>query len=472
MDPLRLAITFILSGCVASCGGGNGVMSGVAPSLRVVDAAFNAPYGFDILLNSATIATNLTFGQSTALQPLASNSAPTVQFDATGTTSMVLTVSSPVQNGSNYSVLAIEGVAGLEARVVTQSLITIPADQARLTLVHAASAIGTLDFFVTGPADTLPAAPSIGALSYAATGTGLNEGSLTVAAGQMRIRAIIDGDATRTVVFDSGSLSFTAAEDVLLLVVPASGSAASFSLLAIPTGLNPYPVYDQRVLVRFGNFAPALQPVDAFLDASGEANSASTLEASNIGYTAASGYVVVAPAAYVASIAPTGQFTSLINPASNFTLSPASAVSLFAIGISGSKAPYGLQIAAFADELVAPAPANAGLRIIQASPDLGAVDVVLIDTSGATPVIVQTLASPLPYAGATTYITLPAATYTLALVPTGAATPLLPAANGTTGVALTLNSASLTTLVAAGCRNPNTTACASTHALQLVPLQD
>jgi hypothetical protein len=469
---LRAGVRSALAGLVlllAACGGqSNG--SG-PPQLRVIDEAYGAGNNFDLLVNSASAATNLGFGQITAFQP-AAQGGNTVVFEATGTTTTVLTASFAAATGSNYSVFALQGSSALSALVVAQDNSTVSSGQARLSFVHAYPGEPALDFYLTSPTATLPASPTISALSYSgASSSGSSAIApvvLTVNSGDYRIRAVANGDTSQTVVFDSGAITLESGADFLLAVVQTSGSAAAFSLMSIANSGSVFQILDQRVQVRMGNFAPALGAVDTYLDPSGTANSSTNLFATDVVLGNVTAYQAELPGAYEGSAALTGQTLSAVQ--APLPLSASTSISVFAIGLSGQASPANLQLLTLLDDLSAPPSGMAKLRIVQLAPDLVPVDVVLLDVSGTTPVIAQRLVVNLAYSGASTYLPLTAGSYTVALAPTGQDTPLLPLSGG---LAVNLTAGLVATLVVDGCRYPSSGICgAGSTALQLVSLQD
>lgn len=455
---------------LSSCGGSSG--SGT-PELRVVDAAYGAPYNFDVLVNSASAVTDMGYLQASAFEAVPSGST-SVQFEPTGTTTVSISSSFDASNGYNYSVLAVEGEAGLTSLVVGQTNSAVSSGQARLTFVGATPAVGSLDFFVTSPTAALPASASLAAVSYAGDGATVAPVPLVLVAGDYRIRAIASGDVTQTIVYDSGRISLDSGADLLLAIVPISGSAATFALLSLDDNSNVFQIPDQRVQIRVGNFAPAIGSVDAYLDAVGSSGSSGTLLGSGMALGGASAYQDALPAAYRVSFTASGQAAEISGLGSDLALAPSTTMSVFAVGLAGQGPPNNLQLLALQDNLQAPASGMVKLRVVQLAPDISnggtnLVDVVALDASGTptSPPLVSSLA----YTGASQYLSLPAGSYTVALVPSGLQTPVLPSASG---VVLNLTAGSVQTLVVCGCQSPGSGICASApnSPLQLLLLQD
>jgi hypothetical protein len=476
------ALAAILGACGGSTSSGGG-----PPQMRVVDVVYQASTQYDVLVNSASVATGMAYGQATALQAAAQN-ANALVLEPTGTTTQVLSVTFSVASGADYTAFALESSGGLTAVVASQDNSSLASGQARISLVNAFPGQSALDFYLTAPGATLPASPSLSAVTYpgASSSSGSGSGSssssgsgsgpstsvstvaaseLDVTAGDYRLRAVATGDATQTVIYDSGPITLAAGADLLLAVLQTSGSAAAFTLMSLDDAGDVVWIPDQRVQLRMGNFAPALGSVDTFLDPAGTANGSSTLFASGLSLGSVSAYQDALPGSYELSFAPTGQTQPLVQAAGS--LGASTAASVFAIGLSGQASPANLQLLVLTDDLTAPASGYGKLRVVQAAPDLAAQDVVLLDSTGA---ISQRIVPSLAFGGSSSYLALAAQTYTIALVPTGLDQPLLPSSSG---VSVDLTAGSIVTLVVDGCQNPGAGICGGASAsVQIVPLAD
>jgi len=466
-----LCLSLLLASCNGSVSGGNGA----APTLRVVNLAFGAPNNFDVLLGTTSLATNLSYDQATAFGTTTTGGA-TIKFEPTGTTTVAITANLTIAGGGNYTVLALQGSTALTALTVAQFPPSLGSGQVQLSFVNASPAEGALDFYVTAPTAALPLTASEAAITYAGDGASVTPVGLTLASGDYRIRAVKSGDTTQTIVFDSGPLVFAAGASPLLVAVPVTGSASPFALVSLGSDATVTTIADQRVQVRVGNFAPANGSVDAYFDQNGMSNAATAPFATSIAQNVASNpYQALLPGAYRASFTTTGQTAELVG--SNLTLASGTSISVFAAGVANQASPYNLQLLVVHDDLRAPATGMAKLRVVQLSPDLaagGAIDLVPLTTSGGSTTVGQTIIRNLAYAGASAYASLAPGSYTLAVVPTGLQTPLLPTSAGVAGVAVNLAANTVTTLVIAGCEYPGSGAvCAtSTTALQFVQLSD
>lgn len=468
--PAALAALFV-SLLLASCNGSVSSGNSAAPTLRVANLAFGAPNNFDVLQGTTSLATNLAYGQATAFVTTATGGS-TITFDPTGTTTASITANLTIASGTNYSVLALEGNSALTYLTVASPASSLSTGQVQLNFVNAAPAQGAIDVYVTSPTATLPQSASQSDIAYAGDAGTATPAIVPANAGDYRIRAVKNGDTGQTVIYDSGPLVFTAGSSPLFVFVPVTGSASALSLVNLGSDSTVTTIADQRVQVRVGNFAPANGGVDTYFDQNGVSNNPATVFATSIAQNVASPYQAVLPGAYHASFTVSGQTAELVG--SDLTLAPGSSISVFAAGVLNQAVPYNLKLLVVHDDLRAPATGMAKLRMVQLSPDVaggGAIDLVPLTVSGGTTTVGPNIIRNLAYAGASTYATVAPGSYTLAVVPTGAQTPVLPSI---AGIPVVLTANTVTTLVVAGCQNPlSGAACAtSTTPLTFVQLND
>jgi hypothetical protein len=467
----RLSAAFatpLLALALASCNGSVSIGDGSAPTLRVVNLAYGAPYNFDVLDGTATVATNLGYGQATAFKGISTGSV-TVKFEPTGTATVSITAGISAGSGSNYSVLALQGSTALTYLTVAQSAASLGTGQAQISFVNAAPAGGALDFYVTTPTATLPLTASQSAIAYPGDGASVSPVPLVLNSGDYRIRAVKNGDTARTVVFDSGPLTFAGGAAPLLVASPVTGSASAVAITSLAADGTVTTMADQRVLVRIGNFAPASGTVDTYFDQNGASNAVTAPFQTSVAQGVASAYQALSPGAYHASFTSSGLTTELVG--GDLSLAAGTSVSVFATGVAGQAAPKTLKLVAVRDDLRAPPTGMAKLRLVFMAPDLSSsIDLVTLTTTNAITSIGQRLIVSLPYAGASPYATLTPGTYTLAAVPSSLDTPVLPASAGTS-VVLAANA--ITTLVLTGCEFPKSGICAGTATpLHFVQLTD
>jgi hypothetical protein len=221
---------------------------------------------------------------------------------------------------------------------------------------------------------------------------------------------------------------------------------------------------DSRTAIRVGHLSPNVPAVDVSLDDSG--TTTSVLSLSNVSYPTVSDYTIVPAGTYDASVALASNPDTPVLTLKGASLASNTSTSVFAIGLLGGTGTQALQLAAFADDRV-PVEGQAKVRVLHLAPDAPAVDVVALGSGGT---IAATLVSNLSYPNATPAdLKVAPGNYTLAVVPTGTTSPILPTA---AGVAVTLNAGEIVTVAAIGCLNTTSGPCINGSPFALTVLTD
>lgn len=313
----------------------------------------------------------------------------------------------------------------------------------KLRVVHGAPAVPGVDICVTAPGAALPTTPTIANLQFAGQAPATGSAALQVPAGSYQIRARVTGQTA--IAFDSGSVALAAGTDTVLIAVPdAAPSVSPIQLLNAPRGATAGFVRDARAALRAAHFSPNVPAVDVFVKTPGEANSATNRVLQGVTFPQNSGFLTVAAGTYDASVALNNTLTQVIG-LPGAALASRSNTSVFAIGLLNGTGTQALRLVAYSDDRT-PVAGQAKVRVIHLSPDAPAVDVVTLGTGGA---ITGRPVTNLAFPNATsTPLLLPPGTYTLAVVPTGASSPVLPTA---AGVTVTLTAGQVATIGAVGC---------------------
>ncbi|MEC5216845.1 hypothetical protein RCH09_001798 [Actimicrobium sp. GrIS 1.19] len=464
MKPLsKWVVAIVAASIVAGCGGD----SASNTQLRVIHASADAP-NVDVLVGGTTVLTNVPYKTASGFLTIASGTTR-VQVNPTGAATSVIDVSPALNRDRKYSAVAVGSAAAAApaAQKISAVLVDDPGNapasgNVKIRVVHGAPAVPAVDIYVTAPGATLPALPTIAALAYTGVAPASGQLALEVPAGNYEVRATLAG--SRTVAFDSGQVALAANADLLMTAIPASGVAPVGLLVAPATGAA-FVISDNRAALRVAHFAPNVPAVDVFLKAPGAANSADNRALQNVAFPANSGYLTVPSGTYDASVALTGTLAGVLD-LNGAALAPNTSTSVAAIGLLGGSGAQALQLKAFADDRV-PVAGKAKVRVLHLAPDAPAVDVVVLSGPG---VIAATAVSNLAYPNATSAsLQLVPGTYTLAVVPTGAATPILPSA---AGVTVTLTDGQVATIAAIGCLNTSSGACIGGQPFALTVLAD
>lgn len=413
--------------------------------LRAVHASADTPQ-VDVYINGTRALQNLSFGAASAFSAV-SPGATRVQVTLAGqaAASAPIDVSVPLVAGRDYTAIAIgsgsTGATRLQAVLVDDAGTAPAAGQVKLRVVHGAPAVPAVDIFVTAPGAALPSAPTIPALSFGQQAPAATAAALSVPAGSYQIRARIAGQTA--IAYDSGTVALAAGSDLVLVAVAETGvSLSPIQLLIAPKGGASAFAQDARAALRVGHFSPNVPAVDVFLKAPGAANELSNRALAGVTFPADSGFLDVAAGTYDASVSLAGSLAGVIN-LNGAALARGTSTSVFAIGLLNGAGNQALRLAAYADNR-SPVAGKAKVRVIHLSPDAPAVDVVVLASGAIAARPVTNITFPNATAAP---LELDPGTYTLGVVPTGAATPILPTA---AGVTVTLAAGDVKTIVALG----------------------
>lgn len=455
---LGATVGAFLVGVTAGCGGDDDnpppLPVPTTAQIRAIHASVNTP-PVDVYFNGSAAAQGAAFGQQTGFATVPAG-ATRIQIAATGTplATAPIDVSAPLASALRYTALAIgdltqlAGPERLQALLIEDGGAPPASGDAKVRIVHGAPGVGPVDIFFTGATAPLPAAPTYANVSFGGVAPASGQPALATGAGDYRIRVRSVGQTA--IVYDSGPIKIDANTDLIAVAVRDIGPGPSLSpvqMLIVPSTGGGALTRDNRVNVRVAHFAPNIPPVDVFLKASGAANDLSNRIASGLTFPNDSGYLPFAAGTYDASAALANSLAGVID-LTGATLARGTSSSVFAIGLLNGPVGQAPQLKAFPDDRT-PAIGQAKVRVIHLSPDAPAVDVVVLVAG----LIVQRPVTNLAYGNSTAAsLVLPPATYTLAVVPTGATTPLLPSA---AGVDVALAAGDVKTIVAIGALAPN-----------------
>ena len=462
---LKLAAATMATALLAACGGDD-----EAPTtrLRAIHASADAP-AVDVLFGTQTLAAGAQFKQAGAYA-IVPASISTLRVNLAGTSTTALSATIGVAADRAYSAIVVGSAAPAAPAAQALAPVLIDDDGAapasgsvKVRVVHGAPAVPAVDIYVTAPGAALPASPTIAGLAYRSAAPASGSPALQVPGGDYQIRATVAGQPA-AIAFDSGKVSLAAGGDLLIVAIPDAGVISPVSLLVAPATGAAFEIKDTRAAVRVAHFAPNVPAVDVFLKAPGEANSASNRALSGVTFPVDSGFLNVPAATYDASVALAGTLASVLE-LNGAALAAASSTSVFAIGLLNGTGDQALRLAAYADDR-APVAGKAKVRVLHLAPDAPAVDVVVLSGGAIAARPVTNLAFPNATPRA---LELDPGSYTLAVVPAGASTPILPTAAGAT---LQLNAGDVISVAAVGCVDTSTGACAGGAAFQFKVLDD
>ncbi len=125
------------------------------------------------------------------------------------TTSTVIDAQATLEEATDYTILAVDNVAGLEPLIIANQDADIGAGNLRVQVVHAAPNAPTVDIYVTAPGADLTAEQPLDTLAFKEYTE-----QVEVPEGDYQIRITAAGETTA--VFDSGTVSLAAGADLIV----------------------------------------------------------------------------------------------------------------------------------------------------------------------------------------------------------------------------------------------------------------
>ena len=354
-----------------------------AAHVRVVNAIPNAP-SLDVKVDGATSWPTLPFEGMTGYSDF-SNETHTFSVTVTGAISTLTQANFNLAGEASYTLIVFGPVEAPALVLLSDDTISPSSGRFLLRVANAAAGAATFDVYVTAPGaalDTL--APNLSSISY-----GGSTGFLQLSSGTLQLRLTQTG--TKAVIYDSGARTWSDNTATDAIVYTRSGGQLVNLALADINGANQRVIVNSTLTdVKFVNAAFDTGAVNSLLDG--------TVVNSNIAYAAALGYNIVAPGAHTISFEATATPGATVASVAT-TLAAATDTSVFIAGFGGAVRAIVLQDANF------PAiNANPRLRIVNASPDAPALDVLVNGTRQV---------SALAFPTASAYLSLSSGTYTL-----------------------------------------------------------
>lgn len=423
-------------GVLTACGGDDDPAPAPTKSeaqLRVVHASADAPK-VDVYLAGVKALSGVAYKDATGFLSVDAGKPEAVVTPEGATTPQVIKATLDLPADSYTTVVAVGSLAGgtVEPLVISESAAAPESGKLKLRAGHASPGVPAVDIYVTAPdADLASATPAVSGAAYKAVSD-----ALQIAAGNYRIRITLAG--SKTVAYDSGSVSLAAGMDLVALAVPDSSGHAPVTLLVLTRdGAAPkLELPDATTRVRVMHASPDAPSVDVLV------NDSKAL--SNVPFPADSGYLSLLAGDYNFKVNAANTTTTVIN--ANATLARGQAYSIFAVGLLAGIEPLVLQDdrSVIADK--------ARIRVIHASPDAPNVDVLANDATVLTNV---------PFKAASAYLDVSPGSYVFKLNLAGTSTTAL------TSPSLTLEAGKVYTAVAIGSAAPG-----ATNALSLKLLTD
>lgn len=172
--------------------------------LRVLHASPDAP-NVDINLDGKNVLTNVPYKTASDYLDVPAGT-HTIKVYPTGTTNAVITANVTLTKNSYTTVAAINFVANIQGKVITDDNSAPKNGDVKVRLIHFSPSAGSVDIYVTAPgADLSQATPTLSNVPFDTVSD-----YLSVPAGAYEVR--VTPTTTKEVVIDSGTLNLTAGQ--------------------------------------------------------------------------------------------------------------------------------------------------------------------------------------------------------------------------------------------------------------------
>ena len=342
--------------------------------LRIIHAVPDAPT-VNVFAGSAVLAglENVDYQVSSPLITVDEGTyAVRVEANVPSGTADVITASLTLDGENVYNVFAVGQTAAetIEPLVVSSERSPVTAGNVRVQVVHAAPAAPTVDVYVTAPDTDINDEQPLATASFKES-----TGQVEVAGGDYQIRITAAG--TKTVVFDSGTVTLPEGADLLVAATQNTGTGNSPVTLLVADGTSSFKIWDvnstaQVRVVHAVSDAPAVDVI---------ANNALTLF-DGISFPDVTGYTAVPAGDYTIDVAVDGDESTLAIDDAAITVENGMFYTAFA---NSDLASIGLD---FVVDVPRPIATAAQVRIFHASPDAGSVDIYVTpdgDISSVSP---------------------------------------------------------------------------------------
>lgn len=187
-----------------------------AAQLRITHASADAP-AVNVYVDGEVFLEGVDFAQTSGLITIPGNSTLEVEVRGILPDQSEVTVIGPVDltfgSGERTDVLAINNLASIEPKLLNPVAIETDITDVRVTVLHAAPEVGTVDVYVTAPGADLANNTPVAALSF-----GEAAGPVAIAPDtQYQVRITPAG--TVDVVYNSGEVSFPAGAELVVAAV-------------------------------------------------------------------------------------------------------------------------------------------------------------------------------------------------------------------------------------------------------------
>ena len=334
---------------LAACGGKNNDNS--SGRVRVVNALTGAT--ISVTVDTTVLNASIPFEQLTPYQSVNSGTRE-FKVSANGGSTNAVDTSLSVNSGTDYTFVVYGPVSAAAAQLLSDSFTTPSSGQFVFRVTNAAAGIGSIDAYLTAPgADLSVTSPSVAGVPFGSTNAfaTLNTGSY-----ELRLTAA----NTKDVIFDTGTRSF-ADKSANQAIVYSKGSGRLANVILLDNNGNTSIANNLLAEFKIVNASQVTSSLNVFVDGN--------LALSNVPAAGVSAYQKVVAGTRnitVESTATPGATLLAIAP----NLDSGTDTSIAVVGPAGA-----LSALVLTDNDLPPAAGRARVRIVNASPDFGTVDV-------------------------------------------------------------------------------------------------
>lgn len=355
---------------LSACYGGNhdynyNGFPGPAANLQVLNASPDAP-ALTVLVDGQQWFGNLHYGEGTGELPIPAGS-HTLSVQAqtpTGLVTVIAPTALNLQQNNDYVVAAEGAYASIGAEVFPHVLSTVAANATRIQFLNAAPAQAAIAVYLTVPGADLSAATPLGSGSVAYQAA---TGPTDVPSGQYEVRVTPAGAIT-PVLFDSGTISLVGGTDLVISALQNVGpGTAPIVLGVVDSSGDVSKLFDVSTPanVRVVNTSPDAPPLSVIANG----NTASPV-ASGLAFEGFTPYIGQTPGLFTFTLAPSSNAAQAV-ASLQLEMDAGSEQTIYALGS------YASMVAESTWDDRRRIATGAKLRIIQASPGAGAVDIYM-----------------------------------------------------------------------------------------------
>lgn len=323
-----------------------------------------------------------------------------------------------------YTISAVNGVANIEASVISQPDTPVAAGSARVFVLHGTPGPVAPDFSL--PVDVHVTAPG-GALdmplNFDFRGT---IGPVELAAGDYQIRVFLAGSTVGAdLLYDSGTVTLNDGDDLRLVAVPSTSPQTALGsgalTLAGLTPSGPVTLFDVRTptRLRLGHLSPDTPAVDVVVDGG--------VYAGGVTYPTVTVFAPLPPATYNVGIAPADTQNFVIGPL-DLTLEAGMSYSALVVDFFDTIATDPDYAPIILADQVRSVATNAQVRVIHAAPSAQTVDVYVVPVDPMMETDITNTDPTLPgfdLRDVTEYLALPAGDYDVIVTGVGSKVPAI-----------------------------------------------